>query len=79
MSLNVEVVEGYLKKFPELDVVLRAGIVSMKMTRELLGLTRVEMQDMYKRLVLAGAVVGSSSSCFRASKELREYLDQRKG
>lgn len=72
-----EIVEPILKKFPELDVALRAGIVSLKMTRDLLGIDRYLMQDIYKDLIKAGAVVGVSSSCFRASPAMQEYLKER--
>ena len=72
-----EIVEPILKKFPELDVALRAGIVSLKMTRDLLGIDRYLMQDIYKDLIKAGAVVGVSSSCFRASSAMQEYLKER--
>ena len=72
-----EIVEPILKKYPEFCVVFRAGVVSLKMVRDLLGIDRYLMQDVYKELVKAGAVVGVSSSCFRASADMLEYLKER--
>lgn len=72
-----EAVEPILTKYPELDVALRAGIVSLKLVRDLLGIDRYLMQDIYKELIKAGAVVGTSSSCFRASPAMQEYLKER--
>ena len=71
-----EVVE-ILKKYPELDVALRAGVVSLKMVRDILGIDRWLMQDIYRKLILAGAVIGVSSSCFKASPEMLKYLKER--
>lgn len=64
-------------KYPKLEVALLAGVVSMKMIRELIDVDRWLMQDIYKQLVMAGAVEGTSSSCFRATKECRVYLQER--
>lgn len=80
MSIQVfkpELAEPILKKYPELDIALRAGIVSLKMVRDLLGIDRWLMQEVYKELIKAGAVVGVSSSCFRASPAMQEYLKER--
>lgn len=64
-------------KYPQLEVALLAGVVSMKMIRELIDVDRWLMQDIYKQLVMAGAVEGTSSSCFKATKECRTYLQER--
>lgn len=74
---DAEKVEKHLKKYPELAIALRAGVVSMKMTRELIDVDRYLMNDIYKDLVTAGAVVGVSSSCFRASPAMLDYLKER--
>ena len=49
----------------------------MKMVRELIDVDRWLMQDIYKQLVVAGAVEGVSSSCFKASKPCKVYLQER--
>lgn len=78
IELKTDIVEEVLTKYPELGVVLRAGVVSIKLTREMLDVDRYLMQDIYKKLIQAGAVVGVSSSCFRASPAMLEYLKERK-
>lgn len=75
--LNEEVVDRLVSKYPELEISLLAGVVSMKMIRELIDVDRWLMQDIYKELVMAGAVEGVSSSCFKASPECRVYLQER--
>lgn len=77
IELKTDIVEEVITKYPELGVVLRAGVVSIKLTREMLDIDRYLMQDIYKKLIQAGAVVGVSSSCFRASPAMLEYLKTR--
>ena len=77
IELKTDIVEEIITKYPELGVVLRAGVVSIKLTREMLDIDRYLMQDIYKKLIQAGAVVGVSSSCFRASAAMLEYLKTR--
>ena len=77
IELKTDIVEEIITKYPELGVVLRAGVVSIKLTREMLDIDRYLMQDIYKKLIQAGAVIGVSSSCFRASPAMLEYLKER--
>lgn len=77
IELKTDIVEEVITKYPELGVILRAGVVSIKLTREMLDIDRYLMQDIYKKLIQAGAVVGVSSSCFRASPAMLEYLKTR--
>lgn len=70
--------EEILVRYPTLAVVLSAGVVSLKMVREVLDIDRWLMQDLYKELMLAGAVEGTSSSCFRATKLAKKYLSERR-
>lgn len=77
-KFDADKVQGILKKYPELEIALRAGVVSIKMVRELLDIDRYLMNDIYKELMKAGAVIGVSSSCFRASPELLDFLKTRK-
>lgn len=74
---NKEVVEKYLDKYPQLEISLLSGVVSMKMVRELIGVDRWLMQDIYKDLMVAGAVRGTSSTYFKASKDCVSYLQER--
>lgn len=77
MELSKQTVDKLMDRYPQLEIALRAGVVSMKMVRELIDVDRWLMQDIYKELVLAGAVEGVSSSCFKASKNCRLYLQER--
>lgn len=77
MGLDRNAIDKLMDKYPELEVALRAGVVSMKMVRELIDVDRWLMQDIYKKLVIAGAVEGVSSSCFKASKDCKLYLQER--
>ena len=77
IELKTDIVAEIITKYPELGVVLRAGVVSIKLTREMLDIDRYLMQDIYKKLIQAGAAVGVSSSCFRASPAMLEYLKTR--
>lgn len=75
--LDKKIVDKWVDKFPKLEIALLAGVVGMKMIRELIGVDKWYMQDIYKELVLAGAVEGASSSYFRATKECKLYLQER--
>lgn len=74
--LDSAVVEKIVDKYPKLEVALLGGVVSMKMIRELIDIDRWLMQDIYKELIMAQAVEGVSSSCFKATKECRAYLQE---
>ena len=77
MDLDKCTIDKLMDKYPQLEIALRAGVVSMKMVRELIDVDRWLMQDIYKKLVVAGAVEGVSSSCFKASKPCKVYLQER--
>lgn len=76
-------VEKILDKYPNLEIVLSGGMVSKKLCRELLDIDKWLMDDIYKELLLAGAVKGISSSAFRAKEDtitlIRERMSSRSG
>ena len=78
-----EKVEKILDKYPRLEIVLSGGMVSKKLCRELLDIDKWLMDDVYKELLLAGAVKGISSSAFRAKDDtlmlIRERMASRPG
>ena len=78
-----EKVEKILNKYPRLEIVLSGGMVSKKLCRELLDIDKWLMDDVYKELLLAGAVKGISSSAFRAKDDtlmlIRERMASRPG
>ncbi len=76
--MDRERLEKVLERYPLLATLLLAGVLSFKMTRELLDIDRWLMQDVYKELILAEAVVGTSSSCFKATPSCILYLQERR-
>ena len=76
-------VERILDNYPLLETILSSGMVSKKMCRELLDIDKWLMDDLYKELMLAGAVKGLSSSTFRAKEDtlllIKERRTQRNG
>lgn len=73
-----EKVVAILDRYPQLDVILSSGMVSKKMCRELLDIDKWLMDDLYKELILAGAVKGSSSSTFKAKEDTIALIRQRR-
>ena len=71
-------VEVILNRYPQLDVILSSGMVSKKMGRELLDIDKWLMDDLYKELVLAGAIKGTSSSMFKAKEDTLMLLRERR-
>lgn len=78
MMLDTTQVDKILDKYPDLEVILLGGVVSRKLVREILDLDRWLMDDIYKKLLLAQAVVGVSSSCFKATPLLVQYIKERR-
>ena len=48
------------------------------MAREILDVDRYFMYDIFKELLTAGAVTASGSNAWRATKELQEFLKERR-
>ena len=75
---DVQVVEKWLARYPKLENFMDAGTISLKMAREILEVDRWFMYDMFKEFVQAGAVTASGSNAWRATKELKAYLKERR-
>lgn len=73
-----EKVNRILDNYPQLEVVLSGGMVSKKLCRELLDIDRWQMDDIYKELIMAGAVKGVSSSTFRAKEDTLILIRERR-
>lgn len=71
-------VERILDTYPQLEIVLSGGMVSKKLCRELLDIDKWLMDDIYKELLLAGAIKGTSSSTFRAKEDTLELIKERR-
>lgn len=75
--LDTEVVDKWFGRYPKLETFIAAGTISLKVAREILGVDRWFMVDMYKELLQAGAVNGCNPNCWRATPELKDYLRER--
>lgn len=75
--MDTEKVERMFLRYPKLDTIICAGTVSLKATREILGIDRYECYQMYLDLLEAGAIYGSGSNCYRATTQLKEYMRTR--
>ena len=77
-ELDKDVVVKWFEKFPKLETIIGAGTISLKMAREILDVDRYFMYDMFKEFITAGAVTASGTNSWRATKELKDYLKQRR-
>lgn len=62
-----EKVRTILQKHPNLIILFNAGLLSRRICRNALGITKWDMDDLYEELVIAGAIRILSSSAFRAT------------
>ena len=76
--MDITVVEKWFEKYPKLENFMDAGTISLKMAREILDVDRYFMYDMFKEFITAGAVTASGTNSWRATKELKEYLKDRR-
>ena len=76
--LDISVVLKWFDKYPKLETFIGAGTISLKMAREIIGVDRWYMYDVYCELVQAGAVTPSGSNCFRATKAMQSFLKERR-
>lgn len=77
--LDTAKLDKLLDKYPRLELILRSGVVSLKMARRLLDLDKWLMEDLYADLLEARAVKGVSSGTFRATPMAIAYLEEREG
>ncbi len=81
MELNLfdrKKVEKILNRYPQLEIVLSGGMVSKKLCRELLDIDKWLMDELYKDLLLAGAIKGTSSSSFKAKDDTLALIRERR-
>ena len=76
-ELNVEEVEKMFSRYPKWPTIICAGTLSLKATRDILGIDRYECYNAYLDMLEAGAVYGSGSNMYRASPALKEYMQTR--
>jgi hypothetical protein len=68
-DFNEDKVRELLIKFPGLKIAFKAGLISRRLCRDVIGITKWEMDDLYTDLVKAGAIKVLSSSAFRATED----------
>ena len=68
-DFDAEKVEKLLTQHPNLRIALKAGLISRRLCKDMLGITKWEMDDIYVDLVRAGAIKVLSSSAFRATED----------
>lgn len=73
-----EKVTRILDTYPQLEIILSSGMISKKLCRELLDIDKWLMDDLYKDLMLAGAIKGTSSSMFRAKEDTLTLIRNRR-
>lgn len=72
--MDVKIVTKWLEKYPDLAKFADAGTISLKMARVILDVDRWFMYDIYKELLIAGAVTSSGNNSWRATPEFKDFL-----
>lgn len=75
-DFNATKVRELLTTYPYLSVALKAGLVSRRLCKDMLGITKGEMDDLYVDLIRAGAIKVLSSSAFRANEDTLNVIAQ---
>ena len=76
--LDEKILLKWFEKYPKLENFIDAGTISLKMAREILDVDRYFMYDMFKELVLAGAVTSCGNNSWRATVDLKEFMKRRR-
>lgn len=76
--MDEAIVLKWFTRYPALETFIGAGTISMKMSREILGVDRYFMYDIFLELLTAKAISSSGSNSFRATKELQQFLQTRR-
>lgn len=76
--MDAAVVAKWLDRYPKLENFIGAGVINLKLAREILEVDKDFMYDIFKELVGAGAVTVCSYNSWRATKELQAFLKQRR-
>ena len=75
-DFNEEKVREILTKHPNLKIAFKAGLISRRLCRDMLGITKWDMDDLYIDLIRAGAIKVLSSSAFRATEDTMSVIAQ---
>lgn len=69
-----DAVKNLLLKYPNLVILFNAGLLSRRVCKDALGITKYDMDDLYTDLIKYGAIKVLSSSAFRATKETIDLI-----
>ena len=75
-DFNEAKVRQILTDYPNLRIAFKAGLISRRLCKDMLGITKWEMDDMYVDLIRAGAIKVLSSSAFRATEDTMNVIAQ---
>ena len=78
-DFNEEKVRAILEAHPNLKIAFKAGLISRRLCRDMLEITKWEMDDLYIDLIRAGAIKVLSSSAFRATDDTMAVIAQMGG
>lgn len=76
--LDEKILLKWFERYPKLESFIDAGTISLKMAREILDVDRYFMYDVFKELVLAGAVTSSGNNSWRATSALKDFMRKRR-
>ena len=75
-DFKAEKVREILTKHPNLKIAFKAGLISRRLCRDMLEISKWDMDDLYIDLIRAGAIKVLSSSAFRATINTVEIIAQ---
>lgn len=73
-DFNSDKVKSLLETYPYLAIAFKAGLISRRLCKDMLGITKGEMDDLYVDLIRAGAIKVLSSSAFRATEDTMNVI-----
>lgn len=76
---DAEKFDKLVAKYPKLPLLLTSGVISMKVSRNMLDIDRWLMDDLYLALIECQAVLGIGSSTFKATPAALAYIEERRG
>ena len=78
-DFNEEKVKELLTKYPNLRIAFKAGLISRRLCKDMIGITKGDMDDLYVDLIRYGAIKVLSSSAFRATEDTMNVITKMEG
>ena len=73
-DFDADKVRKILTDHPNLRIAFKAGLISRRLCKDMLGITKWEMDDLYVDLIRAGSIKVLSSSAFRATEDTMNVI-----